>query len=81
MSKCAYRLQTVFRTTSEQKYQDNFISAEIQEMYILANTKCPVSVLNLNLLPFLKGKNNLKKMFWKCYYDVISFEVKCNYCS
>lgn len=24
----------------EQKYQENFISAEIQETYILANTKC-----------------------------------------
>lgn len=65
----------------EQNDQDNFISAEIQEIYILAHTECPVSVLNLNLLPFLKGKNNLKKMFWKCYYDAISFEDKCNYCS
>lgn len=35
----------------KQKYQDNFISAET---FILANTGSPVSLLNLNQLPFLK---------------------------
>lgn len=51
MSKYARRL---FSELLKQKYQDNFISAEIQETYILANTECLVSLPNLNLLPFLK---------------------------
>lgn len=53
----------------EQKYQNHFISAEIQEMYILANTKCPVSLLNLNLLPFLEQfEKGVLEMLLGCYF-------------